>query len=151
MLKDALDQHAGVQPVNTQNQLTHQETNAQKHAGYDSIKMRYLRSLNIPIPTTKKTDDWESDTIASSAPIPIPKPPISATLSDSEEEEEEEDSDSSYDTPPKASSTRKRRSTTGTNKFIPPHEMISTGNTDSTVIINHSLPTNYRRRNHIGI
>jgi len=150
MLKDALDQHAGVQPVNTQTQLSHQETNTQKHAGYDSIKMRYLRSLNIPIPTTKKTDEWESDTIASSAPIPIPKPPISTTLSDSEDEE---DSDSSYDTPPKASSTRKRRSTTGTNKFIPPHEMISMGNNtdNAATTINHSLPTNYRRRNHIGI
>jgi len=144
-MKDALEQHTGV-PVNTPNQLSHQETTSQKQTGYDNIKMRYLRSLNIPIPVTKKQDDdWENDTaIASSAPIPIPKPPSSKRLDDSDE-----DSDSSgVDTPPNRGKPR-RRNTTG-KEFIPPHEMISTGNNDDVVLINHSLPTNYRRRN-IGI
>jgi len=146
-MKDALEQHTGV-PVNTTNQLSHQETPTHKQTDYDSIKMRYLRSLNIPIPVTKKQEeDWENDNaIASSAPIPIPKPPSSKTIDDSDEE----DSDSSgVDTPPTRGRSR-RNTTTGHNKFIPPHEMISTGNSDNVVLINHSLPTNYRRRN-LGI
>jgi len=95
-MKDALDQHPGV-PVNihnTQTQLSHQDSTTQKQAGYDNIKMKYLRSLNIPIPVTKKQeDDWENDNaIASSAPIPIPKGPAAKMVDDSDEEENSDSS-----------------------------------------------------------
>jgi len=143
-MKEALDQHVGV-PVHTQNQLSHQEPSIHKQTGYDNIKMRYLRSLNIPVPSSKKIDELGLDnSIASSAPIPIPNSHIVSKKQ--EESDEESEVDSELDTP---SETRRRRNT-GPNKFIPPHELTS-ADTGDVVTINHSLPSNYRRRNHIGI
>jgi len=154
-MKEALDQYSGVS-VAPPTQLSHQEptaTNNKQIGGYDSIKLRYLRSLNIPIPIPKKIDNNETDTsVVSSAPIPIPN---AQTLAKRLEEEIEESDDSNRNSDqsddeitPKRE--RRKRGNTGP-KFVPPHEMLLADSTDPAAMLNHSLPANYRRHRNLGI
>lgn len=145
-MKAALDQHAAsvsAPPYSNEQQQQLQEAN-EKSAGYDRIKSNYLRSLNIPVPT-KKSDTGEKDeSIASSAPIPIPKgQSLSQRLADDSSDDSDDDHN---DFTTSAQMRGRRRGNTSPKgvKFVPPHEMAHNSN---STIINHSLPTNYRRRN----
>lgn len=130
-------------------------------SGYDNIKMRYLRSLNITIPTKKVHEDNDADAIlATSAPIDIPQG-FGKRLDDDDSEDTTNDSDDDsqeYISPAVAaaypSKAGRRRGNTSpkvnSQRFVPPHQLTST-NTGGSGVINHSLPTNYRRRHQMGI
>jgi len=139
-MKEALEQWASTQPPTISHHSHHHhmsnESNTPKENkpdNYNDIKARYLRSLNIPIPLKRSSS--KDLMIAASAPIPIP---ISMSRkSDDEEEEDRYDSEEELKPrrikPPKEDRPK---------NFIPPHQLV---NQDSAVV-NHSVPSNYRRR-----
>jgi len=80
---------------------TKQRAPSTSMADYDIIKLRYLRSLNIPMDSRRFPLD-PAGGVAASAPIPIPVASLAARLemeSSSDEEEDEED-DSEDEQPP---------------------------------------------------
>eukprot|EP01113_Clastostelium_recurvatum_P040691 TRINITY_DN634_c0_g1_i2.p1 TRINITY_DN634_c0_g1~~TRINITY_DN634_c0_g1_i2.p1 ORF type:complete len:166 (+),score=58.12 TRINITY_DN634_c0_g1_i2:253-750(+) len=117
-------------------------------ADYDLIKMRYLRSLNIPIESRRKTDPVGG--VAASAPIPIPTGSFTKRL-----ELEGSDSERSEDEPEEGedgAQRRKRRAhTIGRlpRDFVPPHQLVG----PSTFTVKHSIPVQYQdyRKKNMGL
>lgn len=125
------------------------DTNKSKPGDYDSIKMKYLRSLNIPVANSpiaipSRDQGKKEENIASSAPIPIPIATSFTKGSSSESESSDTESNSELDLSP-ATLEPKRK----VKKFVPPHELT---HTSGNSLINHSLPTNYKeRKRNLGI
>jgi len=143
-MKEALEQWASAQASihhhPTQQGLKDPSPNPHvesKPDNYRDIKNRYLRSLNIPIPM-KKSNSQDNLMVAASAPIPIP---ISMSKKDSSDEEDEDARDSQEDEDFQPYS--KNIPISRPKNFVPPHQMVDQG---ASVTINHSVPTNYRRR-----
>jgi len=145
-MKEALDQWASAQPSAHLPTHAHDDDMSTKNKpdNYNEIKTRYLRSLNIPIPSKQETQK-ENIIIASSAPIPIP---IAMAKRYSSDEEDEEDDDYFEEPAVKPRRHTKGEESTRPKPFIPPHELVDQGNSN---IINHSVPTNYKKRTAGGI
>jgi len=152
---------------------TKQRAPSTSMADYDLIKLRYLRSLNIPMDSRRFHDP--AGGVAASAPIPIPVASLAARLemeSSSEEEDDDDDSDSEGeqqvegeqrvegtaspdDVVVKKRKAKKKKEKVGDNEnglgkgFVPPHELIL----PSSVTIKHSLPTQYQilRKKNAGL
>jgi len=100
---------ADVEPV-PQNG-TKQRAPSTSMADYDLIKLRYLRSLNIPMDSRRFPLD-PAGGVAASAPIPIPIASLAARLemesSSEEEDEDDDDDDSEGEQPAEATATEPR-------------------------------------------
>eukprot|EP01133_Synstelium_polycarpum_P001457 gene1457-1690_t len=121
---------------------------------YNSIKMRYLRSLNISIAAPTKDIH-----VSASAPIPIPIPLKGKGDSDSDDERDQDDDDDiGFDREdpssfmigtPEISHMPMRKDSKSKppkpHKFVPPHELLGNTNGESS-LVNHSLPGNNRRK-----